>query len=91
MNTDFRMALLACSALLANGTAAAHGDYQCAVPKQEMRLQMELQKKLKSQGWKIRMIQTENGCYEVYGFDPDKKRVEAFFDPKTFKRLDVSQ
>ena len=71
--------------------AMADGNYKCDVPKADMRPQMELQKKLKSEGWKIRMIQTENGCYEVYGFDANKQRVEAFFDPKTFQRLDVTQ
>ncbi len=69
----------------------ADGNYKCEVPKAEMRPQMELQKKLKSEGWKVRMVQTLNGCYEVYGFDSNKKRVEAFFDPKTFQRLDVTQ
>lgn len=72
-------------------SALADGNYKCEVPKAEMRPQMELQKKLKDEGWKIRMIQTENGCYEVYGFDANKKRVEAFFDPKSFRRLDVPQ
>lgn len=71
--------------------AWADGDYKCDVPKADMRPQMDLQKKLKAEGWKIRMVQTTNGCYEVYGFDANKKRVEAFFDPKTFARLDVRE
>ena len=75
--------------VLLSGTVSAHGDYVCDVPKTEMRPQMELQRKLKSEGWKIRMVKTENGCYEVYGFDASKARVEAFFHPKTFERLDV--
>jgi hypothetical protein len=68
--------------------AVAHGDVRCDEPKAEWRPQMELQKKLKSEGWKIRMIKTENGCYEVYGFDAKKTRVEAFFNPKTFERVE---
>lgn len=75
--------------LLSGSVAMAHGDYTCNEPKTEWRPQMELQKKLKSEGWKIRMIQTDNGCYEVYGFDEKKARVEAFFNPKTFERLDT--
>ncbi len=79
--------------LLAGTTSVAwaDGNYRCDVPRDQMRPQMELQRKLKSEGWKIRMIQTENGCYEVYGFDRNKQRVEAFFDPKTFQRLDVKR
>ena len=45
---------------------------------------------MRSEGWKIRLVQTENGCYEVYGFDAAKNRVEAFFNPKTFERLDTA-
>jgi hypothetical protein len=42
---------------------------------------------LKSKGWTVRKIQLLNGCYEVYGYDPMGKKVEAFFHPKTFERL----
>ncbi len=76
--------------ILFGATAQADGNYKCDVPKAEMRPKMELQNKLQTEGWKIRMIHVENGCYEVYGFDADKKRVEAFFDPKTFARLDIA-
>jgi hypothetical protein len=65
----------------------AHGNVSCSVPKEEMRPQMDLQKKLKEEGWKVRMIQLENGCYEVYGFNAAKQRVEVFFNPKTFEQV----
>lgn len=88
MKKRWREALCALAVCVAS-VALAHEDYQCRVPRAEMRPQMELQRKLKDEGWKVRMVQTENGCYEVYGFDPKKNRVEAFFDPKTFERLDT--
>lgn len=83
------LSLAALSVLSA--TAMAHGNYSCDVPKAEWRPQMELQRKLKDEGWKVRMVRTENGCYEVYGFDNNKARVEAFFNPKTFERLDLAK
>ncbi len=70
------------------GTAFAHGNVACpAVPKEDKKPQMELQKKLEGEGWKVRKVQNYNGCYEVYGFDGDGKKAEAFFHPKTFERV----
>ena len=55
--------------------------------KEELRPQMELQRLLIDQGWRVRQIKTFNGCYEVYGFDEKGRRTEAFFDPKTFEKI----
>ena len=68
--------------------ALAHGSVSCpAMPKEEKKPQMELQKKLEGEGWKVRKVQNYNGCYEVYGFDGAGKKAEAFFNPKTFERV----
>jgi hypothetical protein len=75
------------ASLAATGTAAAHGNIACDVPRAERRPAVELQKELQKQGWKVRKLERFNGCYEVYGYDANGKKVEAFFDPKTFERL----
>ena len=77
--------LVATLTLLATGAAQAHGDIKCTTPKADWRGQMELQSKLTAEGWKVRKVKVENGCYEVYGFDPKGQKAEAFFDPKTFE------
>lgn len=70
------------------GAAFAHGNVSCpAVPKEEKKPQMALQKKLEGEGWKVRKVQNYNGCYEVYGFDGQGKKAEAFFNPKSFERV----
>ncbi len=76
-------------ALAFSATAAfAHGNVSCpAMPKEEKKPQMELQKKLETEGWKVRKVQNYNGCYEVYGFDAQGKKAEVFFNPKTFERV----
>lgn len=80
--------VLALSALLMAGAAAAHGDVRCdSGPKAEWRQQMELQRKLVAEGWKVRQVKTWNDCYEVYGFKPDGTRAEVFFNPKTFDKV----
>lgn len=74
---------------LASTAAQAHGDWTCApIPKEQWKPHTELQRKLEAEGWRLRQMKTSNGCYEVYGVDPKGKRVEAFFDPKSFERID---
>jgi hypothetical protein len=72
-------------ALSASGSALAHGDFKCEVPVKEWKSQDDLQDKLKSEGWEIRKLKIDNGCYEVYGFDKMRKRKEVYFNPKTFE------
>ena len=68
--------------------ASAHGPVKCdAIPQAEWQPQMTLQDKLRSEGWKVRQVKVWNGCYEVYGTDAKGERVEAFFNPKTFDRV----
>ncbi len=79
-------------ALSATGSALAHGDFKCDVPVAEWQRQDDLQDKLKSEGWDVRKIKIDNGCYEVYGFDKKGKRKETYFNPKTFEVVgDIKQ
>ena len=72
----------------ANAQVVNHDTVRCEpLPKEEMKPQMDLQRKLTSEGWKVRQVKNFNGCYEVYGFDASGKRVEAFFNPKTFDKV----
>ena len=77
---------------LLGGHAAvqAHGDVKCApVPKAEWRPHTELERKLTADGWVVRRMVATDSCYEVYAKDPQGKRIEAFFHPKTFERVDA--
>ncbi|XAH23654.1 PepSY domain-containing protein [Xylophilus sp. GW821-FHT01B05] len=79
------------AALGCGGAAAQYVDHNAVkcepVPKDEMRPQMELQRKLTGEGWKVRQVKNFNGCYEVYGFNEKGERVEVFFHPKTFEKV----
>ena len=70
------------AAVALSGTAGASSNV-CAVATSERQVPDVLKQKLEGNGWKIRQIKTEDGCYEVYGFDAKGRRVEAYFDPKT--------
>jgi hypothetical protein len=75
--------------VLATSSAVwADGNVQCPKhPKEEWRNHNELHQKLQSEGWQVRRMEKTPTCYEVYAKDPQGKRIEAFFDPKTFERV----
>ena len=69
--------------------AQAHGSVKCEpVAKADRKPHTVLQKDLTDKGWRVRQVKNYNGCYEVYGFDDKGAKVEAFFDPKTFERVE---
>jgi len=57
----------------------------CDVPKAEWQPKEALQAKLVEQGWTIKNIKVDDGCYEAYATTGTGERVEAYFDPKTFE------
>jgi hypothetical protein len=73
----------------ATNAALAHGEVKCTTePKSAWKPHTELQQKLTREGWVIRRIEMTASCYEVYAKDPQGKRIEAFFDPVTFARVE---
>ncbi|MGU9813877.1 PepSY domain-containing protein [Pseudomonas sp. LF135] len=43
---------------------------------------------LKAQGYEISKFKvTDGNCYEIYGFDKDKRKVEIYHDPVTDKAV----
>jgi len=50
-----------------------------------------LEEKMLSEGWKVRRIKEDGGCYEAYGTTPDGQRVEAYFHPVTLEKLLVAR
>lgn len=71
---------------LGAGTALA-SEEGCNVPMSEWQPREALQQKLEKEGWQVRRIKTDEGCYEVYGFDKDGRRMETYFNPKTFAMI----
>lgn len=69
--------------LFAGGAAFAAN--KCDVPTAEWQPREALEAKLKAEGWKVRSVKTESGCYEAYAIDASGKKVEAYFNPKTLE------
>lgn len=70
--------------LLGSLPASATGLATCdSGPKSGWQPAEKLEKQLTDQGWKVRRIKEDGGCYEVYGLDDKGQRVEAYFHPVT--------
>ena len=68
------------SQVLATGLAECDsGPKENWVPKEE------LKEKLVEQGWDVRKIKEDGGCWEVYALDDKGERVEAYFHPETLE------
>ena len=50
-------------------------------PKAEWMKEEDLKKKLEGEGYKIKKFKVDGNCYEIYGWDKDKRKVEIYFNP----------
>jgi len=82
-----KTSIIAMLIFTATSGGAALAAEKCDVPVAEWKPREALQTKLEADGWQVRSIKTEDGCYEAYAVDKDGKRVEAYFNPKTFERV----
>ncbi len=64
--------------------ASATGLATCdSGPQTGWQPQAKLEATLKTQGWQVRRIKIDGGCYEVYALNEKGERVEAYFHPVT--------
>lgn len=78
--------LVAALALSGFASLASAGDL-CNVPQNQWQPEKALKTALEGQGWKVRQIKVENGCYEAYAINDNGKRMEALFNPKTLEMV----
>lgn len=87
-NTVRKLAVAAALMLAIPGAAMATGLATCDSGDEETwQSQDALEELLTEQGWKVRRIKVDGGCYEVYALDDKGERVEAYFHPQTFERV----
>lgn len=83
------MRTILCSlALVAALPVAATGLATCdSGDKATWKTQDALKEKLTGEGWQVRHMKEDGGCYEVYAIDDKGNKVEAYFHPVTFDRV----
>ena len=83
---------VAITALLGVLSSPAHAsDDMCNVPKADWKTKEALTEKLTAEGWDVRKVKTEDGCFEVYAIDANGKKVEAYFNPNTFDAVKIKK
>ena len=81
------LALPAIVVLFLAAPASATGLYSCnSGERSGWKSMEELEAKMKADGWSVRRIKEDGGCYEAYGTSPEGQRVEAYFHPVTLEK-----
>ena len=85
-------ALAALSLITSANTAWATGIHRCETTQRSDWLsKTEITNRLEANGWRVRRVKEDGGCWEVYGTNPDGKRVEGYFHPVTGAAELISQ
>ncbi len=75
-------------ATTACATGASAKD-KCNVPVSEWQPRKLLQSKLEGNGWKVRSIRAEDGCYEALAVNAKGEDVAALFNPKSLEAVEM--
>ena len=67
--------------LTAAGVALA--DEDCSVPMAQWQPRTTVETMAQAQGWTVRRIKIDDGCYELEGRDAEGREIEATVDPAT--------
>ena len=81
---------LAALAIFSVSPALAAGKCTTA-PKAQWKPKAALESQLQADGYKVRQIKVEGGCYEVYASDKDGKRANMAFNAETLEKLDNAE
>lgn len=72
---------------MAGGAQARTDD--CNVPMVDWQSRAAVQAMAVGQGWALRRIKTDDGCYEVYGHDANGRAIEARIDPGSLAIVEI--
>ncbi|QRM56552.1 PepSY domain-containing protein [Sinorhizobium sp. BG8] len=80
------LAALTINAALAGAVFAAE---KCDEPLSNWQPREALKSNLEKEGWKVRSIKSEDGCYEAYAINAKGEKVEAYFNPKSLDAVET--
>jgi hypothetical protein len=91
MRLSFKFAIVS-TILILPLSANATGRHECATTDRAAWLtKAQLTQQLEVEGWSVRRMKEDGGCWEVYGTNPDGLRVEGYFHPVTGEPELISQ
>ena len=75
--------------LTAAGVALADDD--CSVPMEQWQPRTTVETMAQAQGWTVRRIKIDDGCYELEGRDAEGREIEATVDPATLAIIRIER
>ncbi|MEZ5859539.1 MAG: PepSY domain-containing protein [Geminicoccaceae bacterium] len=81
------LAILAFFAVPPVGAALADDD--CTVPMAEWQPREAVQQMADAQGWAVRRIKIDDGCYEIKGRDAAGRAIKVKIDPATLTIVEL--
>ncbi len=82
--------LLSLGVLLPAGAALADDD-ACFVPRERWQPREAVAQLAAGNGWTVREIGIDDGCYEIEGRDRDGHRIEVKIDPATLQVVEMER
>jgi len=70
-------------------TGATLADEECKDPIAQWQPREVLKTKLEQQGWVVKRIRIDDGCYEVRAIDAQGRRVKATYAPASLALLEL--
>lgn len=68
---------------------ALASERDCFVPMAKWQPREAVQKMAEAQGWTVRRIKTDDGCYEVKGHDQAGRPIDVKIDPESLAIVDM--
>ena len=86
-----KKSLLLASALVAfaTGGPVRADDNDCDVPMSSWQTRDAVRSMAAEQGWDVRRIKIDDGCYEIKGYDASGREIEVKIDPATLAVIDM--
>ena len=84
--------LIVVAGLAVAAASPAFAEGKCTgAPKSKWQPRSALESQLQADGYSIRQIKVEGGCYEVYATDKNGKRANMAFNAETLEKLDNAE
>ncbi|KJS08890.1 MAG: hypothetical protein VR78_17165 [Hoeflea sp. BRH_c9] len=81
------LTILSFLAVFPAGMALADDD--CFVPMANWQPRDAVERLAEENGWSVRRIKIDDGCYEIDGNDADGRRIEVTVHPATLELIDI--
>jgi len=75
--------------VVATLATTARADEDCTVPMADWQPRAAVQVMAEAQGWTVRRIKIDDGCYEIHGTDAEGRRIEVKVDPATLQVIEI--